>query len=127
MSNKITATWQSGGDNKAYAVYEIVRNDTDFVKMKILKGKGGEFSEWANLYKNKADCLLALPEPPTPTTIIEKVSLSIEETGKPNKISCCDGTLSRTCTYHHKGCCSQHGGVCNSYILYFMYVYGEYK
>ncbi|AUX25546.1 uncharacterized protein SOCEGT47_060930 [Sorangium cellulosum] len=28
------------------------------------------------------------------------------------RICCCDGTLSPTCTYVKRGCCSHHGGVC---------------
>ncbi len=28
------------------------------------------------------------------------------------RVCCCDGTLSPTCTYVKRGCCSHHGGVC---------------
>lgn len=30
-----------------------------------------------------------------------------------NRVRCCDGTLSQSCTYDSlHGCCSHHGGVC---------------
>ncbi|WP_437575408.1 hypothetical protein [Sorangium sp. So ce887] len=29
-----------------------------------------------------------------------------------DRVCCCDGTLSPTCTYVKRGCCSHHGGVC---------------
>ena len=31
-----------------------------------------------------------------------------------NRVRCCDGTLSPSCTYDYslRGCCSHHGGVC---------------
>jgi len=28
------------------------------------------------------------------------------------RVCCCDGSVSPTCTYVHRGCCSHHGGVC---------------
>jgi hypothetical protein len=28
------------------------------------------------------------------------------------RVCCCDGTLSPTCTYVKRGCCSHHGGIC---------------
>lgn len=30
----------------------------------------------------------------------------------PGRVCCCDGTVSPTCTYVKRGCCSHHGGVC---------------
>jgi hypothetical protein len=29
------------------------------------------------------------------------------------RVCCCDGSVSPTCTYVHRGCCSHHGGVCS--------------
>lgn len=28
------------------------------------------------------------------------------------RVCCCDGSISPTCTYVKRGCCSHHGGVC---------------
>ncbi len=35
-----------------------------------------------------------------------------EDAGSAGRVCCCDGTISPTCTYVHRGCCSHHGGVC---------------
>jgi hypothetical protein len=38
---------------------------------------------------------------------------SVEGDSAPSgRVCCCDGTVSPTCTYVKRGCCSHHGGVC---------------
>lgn len=50
----------------------------------------------------------AAPRPATPADGGDATEAA-EERGK---VCCCDGTISPTCTYVKRGCCSHHGGVC---------------
>lgn len=53
---------------------------------------------WAGIYTIKGT-----RTPPPPKPAVPK---------KSGQVRCCDGTLSPTCTTVRRGCCSQHGGVC---------------